>query len=89
LRSSSYGFSSKNPPWTNLEEASTTIKATIGGESNPLYYALLWNSGFYLWQRAGADSLNAGIEKAREILTSGQVLATLRKLQKMTANHVL
>jgi anthranilate phosphoribosyltransferase len=88
LRASSYGFACKNPPWTTLEEALTNIKATIGGESNPLYYALLWNSGFYLWQRAGANSLNEGIEKAREILTSGQALAVLSKLQKRIANHV-
>ncbi len=88
LRATNYGFSNKNPPWTTLEDALTTIKVTIGGEPNPLYYALLWNSGFYLWQRAGANSLNAGIEKAREILTSGQALAVLSKLQKRTADHV-
>jgi anthranilate phosphoribosyltransferase len=81
LHSDEYGLSGKNPAWTTLPEALTAMKTVLVGEPHPLQAALLWNSGFYLWQRAGAADLGAGIELAQETLASGQAYQTLLKLQ--------
>ncbi len=66
-------------------------KDTLTGESNPevnpLWPAVLWNGGFYLWQAGVAPSLATGIEQTRSLLQSGAVGDRLNHLQQ-TLTHI-
>ena len=54
----------------------------LAGEKSEsgLEAAVVWNSGFYLWQAGQVDDLEAGISQSREILTSGRARKTLEQL---------
>ncbi len=81
LHASDYGLEGKNPAWTTQTDALIAMKSVLSGEPHPLQIALLWNSGFYLWQRAEESNLRSGIELARQTLESGEAYRTLTKLQ--------
>ncbi len=81
LHSQEYDLAGKNPAWLDLDTAIADMQAVIAGAKTPLRQAVLWNSGFYLWQYAEAESLTAGLAWSQELLDQGRVQQQLAKLQ--------
>ncbi|MDG2989602.1 anthranilate phosphoribosyltransferase family protein [Candidatus Synechococcus calcipolaris G9] len=84
LHAQDYGFAGKNPPWQGLSPGLREIKAVLAGEPGELHQALVWNSGFYLWQFYPMQTLEEGIQLTQELLEKGIVQEKLNQLQKMT-----
>ncbi|AFY60287.1 anthranilate phosphoribosyltransferase family protein [Synechococcus sp. PCC 6312] len=87
LHAQDYGLGGKNPAWVNLNDAIVAMEAVLDGRFNQLRQALLWNSGFYLWQRNSCENLTAGIQLAAELLDSGQVKQQLKYLKQVCDTH--
>lgn len=49
------------------------LKTVIAGKKGELHSAAIWNGGFYLWRGGVCPDLTSGIDKAENLLTSGQV----------------
>jgi anthranilate phosphoribosyltransferase len=81
LHAQDYQLGGKAPLWTTLEEALSLIYQTLLGQNTVLRPALLWNSGFYLWQHTASESLSAGIAQAQALIDTGKVKATLEQLR--------
>ncbi len=72
--------------WEGLEVWSDQARAALGGQGE-LATALLWNAGTYLWQAGCDESLEQGLEHAREVLNSGQALNQLGSVQAALAQR--
>jgi anthranilate phosphoribosyltransferase len=80
-----YGFEGDDVP---LEEETTlgeALLSVLAGQPSELFKTAQWNAGFYLWQGGAAESLEAGLTLAHDLLTQGQALAQLEELQRHTA----
>lgn len=71
------------PRWTDRAQACLAGQVAAAAD---LWPALLWNSGFYLWQMAAVPDLKAGIALAEALLMEGKVAAQLAKAQRAMAN---
>jgi anthranilate phosphoribosyltransferase len=58
----------------------TLIREALGGTAGPAYDMVALNAGATLYVADLADSLDAGIERAREVLDSGSGLARLEEM---------
>ncbi|MBD1914977.1 MULTISPECIES: anthranilate phosphoribosyltransferase family protein [Cyanophyceae] len=58
----------------------------ILGNPSELAKTALWNAGFYLWQGGAADSLEAGLAQAQDIIATGGAIAKLNELQLQAAS---
>jgi anthranilate phosphoribosyltransferase len=81
LHAADFGLGGKNPVWTNLNDYSTLVKATLVGEQTPLRPALIWNSAFYLWQHTDVENLETAIAKAEKLIDDGLVKQQWHRLQ--------
>jgi len=82
LHAQDYHLGGKNPILTTLEEAVHTMHQTLLGQNTVLRPALLWNSGFYLWQHTASECLSAGIAQAQALIDTGKVKTTLEQLRE-------
>ncbi len=77
-----YGLSNVNPPLLSTPELMADFATVLEGKPSDLFDSVLWNAGFYLWHCGGAVDMQAGMQLARELLTSG---AVSKQLEKITA----
>ncbi|QYX32344.1 anthranilate phosphoribosyltransferase family protein [Sphaerospermopsis torques-reginae] len=78
-----YGFTPKNVPLGTTEELIKDMQSVLAGNDSELMQTALWNGGFYLWHCGISPDIATGIDKARELFTSGLVAA---KLQEVIGN---
>jgi anthranilate phosphoribosyltransferase len=77
-----YGFAAPEIPLTPLPQLLSDMQGTLRGEASDLLESAVWNGGFYLWQSGVCDSLEAGFDRARAILTEGQAAAHLAEIRR-------
>ncbi len=79
LHPKDHGCSGKDMEWINLH---LWRKHALDGLTNkgPLQQALRWNAGVYLWFAGISQSLEAGLDKAEEIMSEGSAKCTLEQL---------
>ncbi|WP_427160850.1 anthranilate phosphoribosyltransferase family protein [Aliinostoc sp. HNIBRCY26] len=75
-----YGFTTKNVPLNTTAELLAQMQEVLAGKPNELMQTALWNGGFYLWRGGICSTMQAGIVKAKELLTTGAVAYKLREL---------
>ncbi|MCF4968073.1 anthranilate phosphoribosyltransferase family protein [Nostoc sp. CMAA1605] len=75
-----YGFTTKNVPLNTTTELLDQMQEVLAGKPNELMQTALWNGGFYLWRSGICSNMQAGIVKAKELLTTGAVAEKLREL---------
>jgi anthranilate phosphoribosyltransferase len=85
-----YGISAEDLPILPAVELAQQIKALVypisgGIDVEPLRQAVLWNSGFLLWQGGITDNLQSGITHTQTLLESGAVGDVLTQLQRLLA----
>jgi anthranilate phosphoribosyltransferase len=66
----------------DTREAAETLCRTLRGDDGPASDVLALNAGAAIYVGGGADSVGAGVNRAREILASGAALATLEKMRE-------
>jgi anthranilate phosphoribosyltransferase len=66
-----YGFTTKNVPLTTTEELITDMQGILTGKANELRQTALWND------------MQAGIDKASELINSGVLAAKLQQLDNL------
>ncbi|WP_017303018.1 anthranilate phosphoribosyltransferase family protein [Spirulina subsalsa] len=82
LHARDYGLGGTEVPLNSPEELLSQIRATLAGQTSPLWPAVLWNGGFYLWRCGQVAQLSEGIQQAQNLLESGQVAAKLEQINK-------
>ncbi|MFK8182106.1 MAG: anthranilate phosphoribosyltransferase family protein [Phormidesmis sp.] len=75
-----YGFDGADPAFVPLEDLTALYKEAIAGKSNEVGHSAIWNSGFYLWRAGRVESIEAGFELGRSLLSSGAVQQQLEKV---------
>jgi anthranilate phosphoribosyltransferase len=75
-----YGFTPKNVSLGTTEEVIKDIQSVLAGEPREFMQTALWNGCFYLWHSGICPHIPAGIDKAKELFSSGVVAAKLREL---------
>ncbi|MBD2293908.1 anthranilate phosphoribosyltransferase family protein [Anabaena sphaerica FACHB-251] len=75
-----YGFTTKNVPLGTTEELIKDMHSVMAGEPSELMQTALWNGGFYLWHSGICPDIQAGVDQARELFSSGVVAAKLQEL---------
>ena len=78
-----YGFEGKNVALTATPELVKAMQTVLDGQPSELMQSTLWSSGFYLWRCGCCSSLEAGIQKAKQLLVEGNVLQTLKTIQQV------
>jgi len=73
-----YGFITKNVPLTTTEELITEMQGILTGKASELMQTALWNGGFYLWRSGVCSDMQAGIDTAAELISSGVLAAKLK-----------
>ncbi len=68
----------------DARQNATIVNAVLAGEPGPKLDIVLLNSSYALVAAGLADGIDAGIEQAREAITSGRAKATLETLIAMT-----
>ncbi|MBE9251930.1 anthranilate phosphoribosyltransferase family protein [Dolichospermum sp. LEGE 00240] len=76
-----YGFTTKNVPLTTTEELIQDMQGVLTGKASELMQTALWNGGFYLWRSEICPDMQAGIDKAAELITSGLLAAKLHQIK--------
>lgn len=80
-----YGFEGKNVSLISLTQVIDEMQAVLRGEPTELMESTIWSGGFYLWRSGACLTVEAGINTARQMLTSGQVRQKLQSLQQAIA----
>ena len=71
---------------SGAEESLAVIKKVLNNETGPAKDIVTFNSGAAIYVAGLADSLEAGIEKAEEVIASGAAKAKLEELVKLSNN---
>lgn len=87
LHPQDYGFDNKDVPLVAETDYLTQLAAVIAGKADPLAEAAVWNGGFYLWRFGVSNTLEDGLAKARDLLTSGAVEAKLVEIKSALSVH--
>jgi anthranilate phosphoribosyltransferase len=84
-----YGFNNQNVPLETTSALVAEIQATLAGKPGELMQSALWNGGFYLWRSGVSLNMDAGITKAKELITSGAAAQKLQEISSLlTVSHV-
>jgi len=86
LAARDYGFSSKNVPLESTAQLLDDMHLVLQGKPTELMETALWNGGFYLWRSGVCSDLRAGIAKAEDLLTSGQVAQKLMEISQLVSS---
>ncbi|NEP21667.1 anthranilate phosphoribosyltransferase family protein [Moorena sp. SIO3I6] len=73
LHPSEYGLPGKDLPFESTTKLLAQYQEILKGKSNPLMPATIWNGGFYLWRCGVCPDLTAGLARAEDLFTSGNV----------------
>jgi anthranilate phosphoribosyltransferase len=83
-----YGFTCHDFPLDHIITNPALMYAALRSaqakqtELTPLQSSIVWNAGFYLWRCGMAESIEAAIERAKEIWQQGAVITKLEQLQQ-------
>jgi anthranilate phosphoribosyltransferase len=80
-----YGFEGDDVPMDDEAALGKTLLSVLAGEPSELFKTAQWNAGFYLWQGGAAESLEAGLALAHDLLTQGHAMAKLAELRQRIA----
>jgi anthranilate phosphoribosyltransferase len=83
LAPSEYGFITKNVPLTTTEELIKEMQGILTGKTSELSQTALWNGGFYLWRTGICSDMQAGIDTATELISSGVLAAKLQQINTL------
>lgn len=75
-----YGFADSEVPLPDTPDLIAGLRSALQGEPSEWLEAAVWNGGFYLWQAGQCPDLEASLQTARQLLTSGEAAAQLAKL---------
>jgi anthranilate phosphoribosyltransferase len=78
-----YGFITKNVPLTTTEELIKDMQGILTGNPSELKQTALWNGGFYLWRSGICSDMQAGIDTAAELISSGVLAAKLKAINTL------
>ena len=78
-----YGFITKNVPLTTTEELIKEMQGILTGKTSELSQTALWNGGFYLWRTGICSDMQAGIDTATELISSGVLAAKLQQINTL------
>jgi anthranilate phosphoribosyltransferase len=78
-----YGLITKNVPLSTTKELIKDMQGVLTGKSSELMQTALWNGGFYLWRTGICSDMQAGIDKAAELISSGLVAAKLQQINTL------
>ena len=59
------------------------MQGVLTGKASELMQTALWNGGFYLWRSGICPDMQAGIDKAAELITSGLLAAKLHQIKML------
>ena len=76
-----YGFDGSDPALDSLEALLTSYTETLAGKINEIGRSAIWNSGFYLWRVGRVESIEAGFDCVRSLLTAGKVSDKLQQIK--------
>lgn len=79
-----YGFEGDDVPLEDETSLGEALLSVLVGKPSELFKTAQWNAGFYLWQSGAAESLEAGLALAYDLLTQGQAMAKLDELRHHT-----
>ncbi|NJR67707.1 MAG: anthranilate phosphoribosyltransferase family protein [Synechococcales cyanobacterium CRU_2_2] len=82
LHPAEFGQGGPEIAYTTQTDWQNWAEQTLAGELNPLWSAVVWNAGFYLWQANVADDLAMGIAQAQDLLVSGAARKALQILRQ-------
>ncbi|MTJ07467.1 MULTISPECIES: anthranilate phosphoribosyltransferase family protein [unclassified Anabaena] len=78
-----YGFTTKNVPLTTTEELIKDMQGVLRGTESELTQTALWNGGFYLWRSGICPNMQAGINQASALISSGLIAAKLQQIKML------
>ncbi|MBD2232065.1 anthranilate phosphoribosyltransferase family protein [Phormidium tenue] len=81
-----YGFESDDVELGDEGTLGDRLLDVLSGNPSELAKTALWNAGFYLWQGGAADSLEAGLAQAHDIIATGDAMAKLNELRLQAAS---
>ena len=79
-----HGCFAHDPLWEGIDAWGAQAMAALGGQGE-LARALIWNAGTYLWQSGLDADQAAGLDHARDLLTSGAVMQQLNQVRQQTS----
>ena len=82
-----YECSGQDIEWSNIEEWQRLALQALNGEG-PLSKALMWNAGIYFFYAGLSSDIQEGIQKAKEVMSSGLALKRLEKLIHWRQNNI-
>ncbi len=80
LHPSEYGLAGKEVPFESSTKLLGQYQEILLGKSNPLMPAAIWNGGFYLWRCGVCSDLTAGLTRAEDLFTSGNVAQKFKEI---------
>ena len=81
-----YGFITKNVPLTTTAELINDLQGVLTGNAGEMLQTALWNGGFYLWRSGISPNMQAGIDKAATLISSGVVKAKLEEISTVMSD---
>ncbi|MCM1982288.1 anthranilate phosphoribosyltransferase family protein [Lyngbya confervoides] len=87
LHASDYNLGGSEIPLSSPPLLQTQMQDLLVGKPSALAPAVIWNGGFYLWQSGCCQSLEQGVQKAREIIETGAAQASLQRLVQAFATQ--
>ncbi|MEO0407333.1 MAG: anthranilate phosphoribosyltransferase family protein [Cyanobacteria bacterium P01_A01_bin.135] len=88
LHPNDYGMAATDVPLPPPEQFAADMQGVLQGARSPLAEAVVWSSGFYLWQTDQCPSLEDGLALARESFVAGKAKQALGTLQQAIAAQV-
>jgi anthranilate phosphoribosyltransferase len=70
-------------PLTTTAELINDLQGVLTGNASELLQTALWNGGFYLWRSGISLDMQAGIDKAGTLFSSGVVRAKLEEISSL------
>jgi anthranilate phosphoribosyltransferase len=80
-----YNLSNINPPLLSTPELIANFATVLQAQPSELLNSVLWNAGFYLWHCGAANDMSAGMQLARDLLSSGAVNDRLAQIRALAA----
>lgn len=81
LHPAEYDLPTTDLPFESDAATCSHLRSAIDGRGGPLYPAVLWNGGFYLWHCGLCADLAAGLAKTEGLLAEGAIAAKLQEIQ--------
>lgn len=81
LSAADYGLAGTDVPLLEGDAYALQAEATLAGKPTELGKSLRWNGAFYLWRCGVVPDVNAGLDYATQLISTGKVAQQLHQLQ--------